>query len=125
MNEHASPELTHYTVTWRLPRYNFERSFTLRVEATTPEDAAERMFVIANGMDPQSEDGQRWAELHHRSLSVGDNVSVNHEPYFCDSVGWRPSTETDPRCMEERFGGVLEVDPQYGDRANQRGGLEL
>lgn len=95
-------DLHDYTVTWRLPQYDFARSFTIRTETTTSEAAAERMFFVCNGQD-EGEDGRRWTAMRHRSLSVGDNVDVNGEPWQCAAVGWERSTELHPKSMEERL----------------------
>lgn len=93
----GSPDVSEYTVTWRLSN---GESFTITGKFTDPEEAAERMFIVANGMD-EGPDGARWAQLQHRSLGVGDHVRVNETPYLCDSSGWRPSRETDPKNMED------------------------
>lgn len=72
----------------------------------SPEEAAERMFLIANGEGSEDDPAtQRWHAMGHRSLSVGDTVQIDNKlSLYCDSVGWRPAREGDPRCMEERLG---------------------
>jgi hypothetical protein len=99
--------LKQRTVTWRLTD---GRSFTLHVETPTPEAAAEAMFRVTNNAvtdetDPLYPTAQEWAAMGHRSLSVGDNVKVDEQSWYCASTGPEPSTEMHPRSMEDQLDG--------------------
>lgn len=88
--------MTLYSTTWNLPA----QPFTITVEALGPTQAAEHMFDVCNEFLPDTADGQRWAGLRHRSMSVGDRIEINGETWVCLTAGWTKEADLDEETAE-------------------------
>ena len=60
---------------------------TVDIPSKSGEDVAEELFDLSN--NPGREDERQEVYGNHRSISVGDVITVDGVNYLCASIGWK------------------------------------